>query len=178
MSYDADASSRGISMPVYLFTFHAYRSWMPDHRRGYVKRKKGVLPSSPSMAANYARLAKHERSLFDTKFCEFIEQAVIEICHEKGWRLHCVVVVWSHTHILISWKVFREAKRVRALLHHGITTRLRAWMKRRRPWLSRGGSVKRVRDRKHFDHHMTFYLPGHGKYGGRLWFEKNDSKGD
>src|SRR4051794_35604479 len=29
-------------MPCYLFTYHAYGSWMPDHKRGYVHRGQGV----------------------------------------------------------------------------------------------------------------------------------------
>ena len=31
-------------MPVYLFTFHAYGSWLPDNPRGYVRRKEGIQP--------------------------------------------------------------------------------------------------------------------------------------
>jgi REP element-mobilizing transposase RayT len=156
---------------VYLFTFHAYRSWMPDHRRGFVQRGKGILKPSPQMAQSYARRARFERMVFDDRLCSLIDQAAKEICGDRGWRLHAVVVVWSHLHALVSWQGFVDARRVRAVLHHGITTRLRDWTGRRRTWLARGGSLKRVEHRRHFHHHMTLYLPGHRRYGGSAWFE-------
>ena len=34
-------------MPVFMFTLHAYRSWMPDHRRGFVIRSKGIQKRDP-----------------------------------------------------------------------------------------------------------------------------------
>jgi hypothetical protein len=35
---------------VYLFTYHAYRSWNADHRRGYTNKDEGVLPPDVQMA--------------------------------------------------------------------------------------------------------------------------------
>jgi hypothetical protein len=52
-------------MPVYHFTFHAYRNWRPDHPRGYVRKKKGVLPPDPEQARKYDERAKGEPVIFD-----------------------------------------------------------------------------------------------------------------
>ena len=40
-------------MPCYLITYHAYGSWMPDQRRGYVKRHQGILSPDKEMAERY-----------------------------------------------------------------------------------------------------------------------------
>ncbi|MEM1355661.1 MAG: hypothetical protein AAGH88_12345 [Planctomycetota bacterium] len=45
-------------MPVYHFTFHAYGTWMPDHAKGYVRRKLGILPPDAKMAEQYRRNMK------------------------------------------------------------------------------------------------------------------------
>jgi hypothetical protein len=40
-------------MPCYLFTYHAYLSWMPDRPQGYVRRKKGIFPPDEEKAEAY-----------------------------------------------------------------------------------------------------------------------------
>ena len=42
---------------------------------------------------------------------------------------------------------------------------------RGRQWFTRGSSLKRVRDRPHFDYLMNDYLP---RYGGTAWREDAD----
>ena len=69
------------------------RRAMLDHRRGYVKRKQGILKSDPEMGSHYHQFARHERMLFDDRLCEMIERAVKETCPTQAWRLHAVVVV-------------------------------------------------------------------------------------
>ncbi len=47
-------------MPVYLFTFHAYASWMPGHSSGYRWRDAaGNLPADPRMDYLYRGQTKH-----------------------------------------------------------------------------------------------------------------------
>ena len=38
-------------MPCYLFTFHAYGTWMPDREEGFVRREQGILPPDEELAA-------------------------------------------------------------------------------------------------------------------------------
>jgi hypothetical protein len=46
-------------MPVYLFTYHAYQSWLPDNRRGFVQEHQGVQPTNGRLAAAYRKAASH-----------------------------------------------------------------------------------------------------------------------
>jgi len=158
-------------MAVYLFTLHAYRSWMPDHRRGYVRRGQGILKSDTQQKRAYEARAVHDRMIFDNDLCRQIAQAVPELCRKRRWRLHGMAVVWTHLHVVVSWRPFVEARRARALLKHAITIRLRDHRGGQRKWLAGGGSVKRVRDRRHLDYLLQSYLPAHRRYGGVRWFE-------
>ncbi len=42
-------------MPCYLFTFHAFGTWMPDREEGFVQRKKGILPPDEELARGISR---------------------------------------------------------------------------------------------------------------------------
>jgi hypothetical protein len=93
-------------MPVYLFTFHTYRSWMPDHRRGYTKRKRGVLPRDPAMARRYAGRARFERVVWGQADQRAALRAVGRVCghpDRADWRLHGAVAVFNHLHGVVSW---------------------------------------------------------------------------
>ena len=175
-------------MPVYLFTYHAYRSWMPDHPRGYTKRGSGYQPADPILADQYRDNAKSDGILFD----EPIQRALLEeglvACEHQGLRLHCGSMEPSHAHYLVSWKDGRHWSKVRASLKSSLSRRLaledeknndsRDATRRRNPretgtgcWilkLSRGASRKHVENRKHFDYLMQTYLPRHS---GVKWFE-------
>jgi hypothetical protein len=51
-------------MPCYLFTYHAYGSWMPDRPQGYVRRGKGILPTDTRMAERYRKNTKYDKAPF------------------------------------------------------------------------------------------------------------------
>ena len=162
-------------MGVYLFTYHAYRSWMPDKGRGFVQRGRGIMPADEGMAEGYRRRANYEQIRFTDEDCRMMLAEAQRVCgtparKQTGWRLPICVAVFNHVHLLVSWRGFVSAKRARALLHRALTVVLRdAWGEADgRPILARGGSMKQVRDRPHFDHLLTTYLPGHRKYGGAI----------
>lgn len=149
------------TVAVYLFTFHAYRSWRPDFRQGYTRRKLGVLPPDPQAAREYDRRARHAPVQFDAEAQHTIIRCVCMLSAEYHWRAHYVAVMQGHVHALISW-------------HHGLAWNdVRVVMKRRMgralslacdctgPWFTRGGrdSRKRVADHNHFAHLMCRYLP-------------------
>jgi hypothetical protein len=54
-------------MPCYLFTYHGHGTWLPDHERGYVRRKEGVLAADLQMASRY-------RSNFQDNAIEFTRE--------------------------------------------------------------------------------------------------------
>jgi REP element-mobilizing transposase RayT len=147
-------------MPCYLFTFHAYRSWMPDRQRGYVRRHQGILPRDGKMADQYARNAKH----IAISFASDQQLAVIEIL-ERGvahiqCRLHFVATDSTHIHALVSWSGERTWEKNRTSLKRALTLSLKERFGDR-PWLCEGASRKQVRDRKHFEYLVVQYLPSH-----------------
>lgn len=157
-------------MPVYLFTLHAYRSWMPDRERGYVRRGEGLLESDPQMAKAYECRATQELVEFDDELQRLMIEAVLESCEHQNYRLHFVATETSHVHILVSWKSDKKWKVVRRGLRSSLTRKLNEEIEKR-DWFSRGGSRKRVKDRKHFDYLVERYLPRHS---GWKW---NEGKG-
>ena len=156
-----------------MFTFHAYRSWLPDHKRGYVQRGKGILSRDPEMAENYGRRANFDRVRFSIEDCQTLLQTADDECRRpsRRWRLHLGVGVFNHLHLIVSWENYADAKRAKAVFHRALTVCLRDAHDAPlgQPFLARGGSVKRVRDRAHFDYLCKVYLPSHRKYGGILF---------
>ena len=172
-------------MPVYLFTLHTYRSWMPANRRGYVRRKAGcslpgVLPPDSEMHQRYADRARGPAAVrLDRLQCCVAVDAVRAACDRYGWRCHAAVAVWSHVHALISWPGFHDTAQVRKLLKRTITQGLnRDSVHAPQRILSAAGSRKRVKDRSHFDHLMQCYLPSHQRYAGVLWRETDPPEKD
>lgn len=156
-------------MPCYLFTFHTYRSWMPDHPRGFVQKGKGIQPTNPELSASYRNAASNEPFEFDKPTQRFVIDVVRDMGIRHGWRIHFVACEPTHVHILASWGSQENWPRVRARIKNIVSLEL---SKRSgqlgRKWLSRGGSRKRVKDRKHFDYLATVYLPRHR---GETWCE-------
>lgn len=180
-------------MPVYLFTFHAYRSWMPDHPRGYTRRGEGYLAPDEEAARRYAENATGEAVLFDPALQRVLIEEAQTACRHQQLRLHGGSTEPTHVHLLVSWKHGKSWMAVRTGLKTSLSLRLKREDERRRcqpgepgesgepgkgdrlkeegRWelrLSRGGSRKHVKDRAHFSHLMRKYLPDHG---GVKWFE-------
>jgi REP element-mobilizing transposase RayT len=164
MNIRADIHPRlwGMNMPVYLFTFHAYRSWMPDRPQGYVRPGQGVLPQDPKMSQHYARRAKHDEVRFDaTQRWRLVDEAG-EVCARQGWEIYEATATRSHTHLLVGWRTDAKWKDVSNRLKRRLGYALSMLANRPGPWFSRGSSRKRVRDREHFEHLLQTYLPKHG----------------
>lgn len=159
-------------MAVYLFTFHAYRSWLPSHRRGYVQRHKGILPPDAQMSDIYVRRARFDAVRFTPAMAQLIIERTQQVCRQYDWRCHCITVVWSHVHVLLSWRGFRAFESVRAILKRELTRGLRESINNpAQPFFSRSSSRRRITDHRHFDHLMKTYLPAHRKYRGICWTE-------
>ena len=54
-------------MPCYLFTFHAFGTWMPDREEGFVRREQGILPPDEELAEHIEE-EQRGRGLFDSRF--------------------------------------------------------------------------------------------------------------
>ncbi len=154
-------------MPCYLFTYHAYRSWMPDRRQGYVRRHEGILPRDLKMAAQYEENAKFA----EIRFTSAVERSIIEtLCEASSHiacRLHYVATDISHVHVLVSWIGEREREQLRNSLKKAATISLKHKYGDR-PWFSEGASRIRVRTSAHFEYLVSTYLP---KHDGWQWCE-------
>ena len=49
-------------MPVFHFTYHTYRSWMPDRDEGFVQEHRGWQPKNEKLSKAYAEAAVWQRS--------------------------------------------------------------------------------------------------------------------
>ena len=153
-------------MPCYLFTYHAYRSWMPDRREGFVRRKKGILPPDEALAGTYQDRAGEGEVLFDSRLQSLLIEESRTAFQKQQCRGHFVATEPTHVHILVSWADVRPWQTIRNGLKSSLTRRLNNDACRRR-WFVDGASRKRVRDRGHFDHLVGTYLPDHGGWKWR-----------
>lgn len=154
-------------MPCYLFTFHAYGSWMPDRRQGYVARGRGALPRDEAEARRYRQRAKFETVSFERRVQRLLVDETQTAAGRQRFRVHAVATDPTHVHILLSWRDIRTVLRVRMSLKSSLTRRLNREVGRR-TWFVENASRKRVRDGAHFEHLMTTYLPAHR---GVFWRE-------
>jgi REP element-mobilizing transposase RayT len=157
-------------MPVYLITLHAYRSWRPDHPRGFVQRGKGIQPPNPELARAYDENAKHPPVVFDAAIQRLLIWGGKDICDRRGWRLHGAATEPTHVHYLVSWKEVQLTWReVRKRIKNVLSLMLGKFKGRKGGhWFVEDGSRKRVKDRAHFDYLVNEYLP---KHRGLRWFE-------
>ncbi len=158
-------------MPVYLFTLHAYRSWRADNPRGYIQHdQRGVQPPNPQLSAHRESIAKHPAVSFNKRQRSLLMRSSVEIAGRHRWSLHAVAVTTTHVHLLISWSDQAEEKQVCTTLKRllGLALSKDAGTTGNR-WFSRGRDAKRIADRKHLDHLVNVYLPGHQSQGGIFW---------
>ncbi len=147
-------------MPVYLFTYHAYGSWLPDRARGYTRKSHGVLPPDPDMADRYRRNMAQRPATFSPAIQRRMIEELVTACQRQGYDLRAVATDPSHLHALAAWRSTRAWSRVRAGLQHSLSRRLNQDLGRR-TWFAAHPSRKRVKDREHLDYLTGQYLPNH-----------------
>jgi len=148
---------------VYHFTKHAYRSWRPDHSRGYTKKGKGYQPPDTRTTEEYDLRAKQEPVWFDERTQREILQLTEQVCRDEGWVLEAAGYDPSHVHDVISWRGFMAWQEVDRKLKNLLVLKLnrlhgtpgKRWFARRH------GAPRRVKDRKHLDYLLKTYLPDH-----------------
>jgi hypothetical protein len=156
-------------MPVYHFTIHAYRSWRPDHKRGYTKQGRGYLPPDPEEAAAYDRRAKDDQVIFTERIQRVLIRGGYDICSRRKWRLHGASTEDGHAHYAISWRGYIPCMQVLSKLKNLLSYHLGNEIgPRGKRWFVRHGSRKRVKDQRHLDYLLTEYFPDHP---GLFWVE-------
>ena len=147
-------------MAVYLFTYHAYRSWNADHPRGYTRKDQGVLPPDEARADFYDRNAKQPPVEFDRVMQAVLIAGAADVCRHRGWRLHSSGTDPPHGHFLVSWKEFTPWNEVSDKLKNLLSLFLgRLANENGRRWFSAQQSRKRGTTQQHFDFLVTRYLP-------------------
>jgi REP element-mobilizing transposase RayT len=157
------------TMPCYLFTYHTYRSWMPDRKDGFVRRRQGVLPPDGPLAHWYRKNSKEEPVTFDSRLQRVVIDEFQNACNHQKCRGHFMATDPTHLHVLVSWRDDRPWLKLRNGIKASLTRRLNR--EKRRQWFAENASRKRVRDQVHYDHLVGHYLPSHR---GWKWREGAD----
>src|SRR5690242_14368248 len=92
-------------MPGYHFTIHAYRSWRPDHPRGYTRKGEGYQDPDPEMASDYDEAASQDAVLFDAGTQLDLLRLTRSICAEECWCLEGAGFDPTHMHLAVSWRI-------------------------------------------------------------------------
>ncbi len=148
-------------MPCYLFTFHAYRSWMPDRGEGFVRRGEGISPPDEELARQYEERAGENEVWFDENIQRLLIKETRIACEKQRYRGHCVATEPTHIHALVSWKDERPWLKIRTGLKTSLSLRLNHDVRRRAHWFVDSASRKQVKDEDHFNHLVRVYLPSH-----------------
>lgn len=159
-----------LSMPVYLFTYHAYGTWLPDRQRGYVKRKQGVLPADHDEAIRYRTAMKAPKVVLHVQHQQLMIETLVDSQAKQHFRCHGAATDTTHLHALVSWTDNRRAVPMRAAVKSSLSRAMNRVFGKR-DWLSEGGSRKRVQEERHFEHLLGVYLP---KHSGLVWIEGRD----
>ncbi|MCK4872789.1 MAG: hypothetical protein KAS72_08705 [Phycisphaerales bacterium] len=147
-------------MPCYLFTFHAYGTWMPDRPQGYVHHTSGLQPRDPAMAERYRAKQAAQMVNFTHQMQQCLVDAAIQAQTHVQTTVHAVATDPTHVHVLVSWNHARTWESIRRSLRHSFSRALNGQFTKR-AWFAAQGSRKRIRDHAHFDHLTNVYLPDH-----------------
>jgi hypothetical protein len=109
---------------VYHFTIHAYRSWRPDHPRGFTRKGEGYQPPDKEMAADYDEAASQDEVTFDSALQKEILVVANQICDEERWTLEAAGFDATHTHLVVSWRMFMSWERVDQRLKNLLSLKL------------------------------------------------------
>jgi hypothetical protein len=69
----------------------------------------------------------------------------------QQFRCHYLATESTHVHALVSWRIDRDWRKVRAKLRESLTRRPNREL-RSQQWFSKSPSRKLVRDQQHFDY--------------------------
>lgn len=152
-------------MPCYLFTYHAFGTWLPDRKRGYVKRHRGILLPDKDMATKYRAAMKESVVELDSDTQLIVIDAILDSRDKQRFETYFIATDSTHVHVLVGWRDERAWLHMRSIVKGSISRRLNQDLYRR-TWFAEGGSRKQVKDRAHFNYLVQKYLP---KHRGWMW---------
>ena len=158
-------------MPCYLFTYHAFGSWMPDRPRGYVIRYQGIVPPSNERAKGYRERATQDNVHFDDSMQKLLIEESLKASQYQDFCLHYIATDPTHLHVLASWKDARPWLKIRGGIKSSLSRRLNNELGKQH-WFVDSSSRKQVKDQQHYDYLINVYLP---KHSGWKWSERRES---
>ncbi|MEM9347103.1 MAG: hypothetical protein AAGB26_10855 [Planctomycetota bacterium] len=147
-------------MPVYLFTYHAYGTWLPDKPKGYVRRKQGVLQADADQADTYRSQMKDAAVSFDEQMQRLLIETAQSTASFLEIEIRLIATDTTHLHILLQWRHTRPWDKLRASIKVKLSKLLKEQLGDR-PWLSEGASRKQVTEDEHLHYLENQYLPDH-----------------
>jgi REP element-mobilizing transposase RayT len=153
-----------------MFSYHGHATWMPDRRRGYVHRQRGLQKSDSNMADAY-RSKQREPEVAFTRDMQrlMIDTARVAAAHINAIT-HGIGCEPTHVHVLVSWRTTRSWMSMRKSMRYALTKALNERFGRRE-WFSDSPSRKHVNGYAHFDYLILEYLPEHK---GESWVREED----
>jgi hypothetical protein len=157
-------------MPCFLFTYHAFGTWLPDRSEGFVHWREGLQPADEKLAAAYKRkmkVAGRSEAIFDESVPLILIEELQRAAMFQKFRLHSAATETTHLHAVVSWADERAPLPLSEEVKKSLSLRLGKDVAKRK-WLAKGGHERRVKDQEHFDYLKLVYLPSHS---GWKWEE-------
>jgi hypothetical protein len=107
-------------MPCYLFTYHAYGTWLPDRKQGYVERKRGILPTDMTEAARYRTSMKETVAEFRSATQLSAIGGIIDSQTKQKFEAYYIATESTHIHALVGWRDERTWLHMRSIIKSSI----------------------------------------------------------
>ena len=133
---------------------------MPDRAQGFYRNREGLRERDERLAGLYRSSQRAGEARFEEDVQRRLIDCLVEAASRLGVALHAAATDPCHLHLLVSWGDDRAPERIQRSLKWALTRRLNAEAGRR-PWFTRQGHDRRVRDPEHFLHLRDEYLPSH-----------------
>jgi REP element-mobilizing transposase RayT len=146
---------------AYLVSFRTYGTWLHGDARGSMSRKQNLY-GTPRIAANPRLQLRHPPVRLDAKQRPVVEQAIREVCENRGYFLRAINIRTNHVHTVVSAASKPEpillafqAYATRKLRNSGLLAR------NVKPW-SRHGSTPYLWKERHVERAIDYVLYGQG----------------
>jgi REP element-mobilizing transposase RayT len=152
---------------AYFISFGTYGTWLHGDARGSVSRKQNQY-GTPHIAANprlqRAELAqlKHPAIRLDSRQRPVVEQAIREVCTNRGYGLRAINVRTNHVHTVVSAAI--EPEPILQAFQAYATRKLRRARllpPNVKPW-TRHGSTPYLWKERHVERAIDYVINGQG----------------
>jgi len=98
--------SKALNDVAFFITFSTYGTWLHGDERGSVDRDHNefgapVISGDPAQEKRDFDQMKHPAMVFDISHRRAVQEAIIEVCQHRGWRLHALHVRTRHFHCVL-----------------------------------------------------------------------------